>query len=128
MGKQILSIAIVDSDACNLAAKQEFYKSQCREVGMVPGGVNDEILLHCPCGCWLELRWAYKCLFCGLWLCKVCATRHFVTEKTKRITELETAEKQYRTAIGLLNSMVCCGEKHSNTSREVVTKALKGDT
>lgn len=34
--------------------------------------------------------------------------------------------RQLRKAVGLLNSMVLCGEKHSDESRKIVKHALKG--
>lgn len=34
--------------------------------------------------------------------------------------------EQLEKAVALLNSMLLCGEKHSNTSRKVVEQALKG--
>jgi len=33
--------------------------------------------IHCPCGRRLTLSNTYRCLFCGLRLCRDCATIHF---------------------------------------------------
>jgi len=45
----------------------------------------------------------------------------------KKIKNLEAENKRLKEAVGLLNSMVLSGERHSATSREVVERALKGE-
>ncbi len=41
--------------------------------------------IDCPCGRRMLVRKAYKCFFCGLWLCSRCAERHFVERHTSHV-------------------------------------------
>ncbi|MCE5279408.1 MAG: hypothetical protein ABFD92_02165 [Planctomycetaceae bacterium] len=58
-----------------LGALRELLSDQIREV-------RETGWVTCPCGRTLHLMMAYKCLYCGLWFCKECATRHFGPEQT----------------------------------------------
>ena len=51
-------------------------------------------LTTCSCGRRRELRWLYRCLYCGEWYCHFCAERHF----GKTVAE-HKAEKQSKGAI-----------------------------
>lgn len=31
----------------------------------------------CSCGRRREIRWFYRCLYCGEWFCHICAETHF---------------------------------------------------
>lgn len=31
----------------------------------------------CPCGWTMPVRFAYRCFWCGLWLCPECSREHF---------------------------------------------------
>ncbi len=42
--------------------------------------------------------------------------------------DLQAENKRLRDAVGLLNSMILGGEKHSEVSKKTVQQALKGDT
>jgi len=69
-----IAAAIVDSppsDVKALGVLRMLLRRQFREVG----GCNTR--LHCPCGSEIYLTNAYKCGFCGVWLCASCAQRHF---------------------------------------------------
>ena len=48
-------------------------RQQLTEVHRALCGVR----ITCPCGRRVAAAYAYRCLRCGLWLCRPCAERHF---------------------------------------------------
>lgn len=58
------------------AAKLRLIMDQTRE--LLP---TEEIRVTCPCGFAVTvLTGGFKCFFCGIWLCRRCAARHFSRE------------------------------------------------
>ena len=54
------------------AAKLARYEAQIRQLGEV---LDAEVT--CPCGRTVSLALAYNCLWCGIYFCRRCASRHF---------------------------------------------------
>jgi len=59
-------------DEADIHGKREMLRRQLRQMGPARHQV-----IYCPCGRRMILRRAYKCYYCGLWLCSRCAERHF---------------------------------------------------
>jgi hypothetical protein len=46
--------------------------------------VHSTVKVTCTCGKNISLRYAYKCLYCGIFFCKSCAKNHFGDNKDGR--------------------------------------------
>ncbi|OGP87155.1 MAG: hypothetical protein A2031_08085 [Deltaproteobacteria bacterium RBG_19FT_COMBO_43_11] len=52
-----------------IVANQQFQVSQCRKV-----------MVTCHCGKKIRITSAYRCFYCGVYFCFLCAKRHFKIE------------------------------------------------
>ena len=81
----IVPAAVID-DPTQLGVRQAMLKLQMDQAADGPReGPQGRPLMQCPCGRDMDVCAAYKCLFCGIWFCAVCARRHFA--KTECATE-----------------------------------------
>ena len=39
--------------------------------------VQEEGVFRCECGTRMSIKYGYRCLYCGLWMCAPCAEKHF---------------------------------------------------
>ena len=73
--KPIVPAPVID-DPTQLSIRREMRELQTNQLS---SGPRSTIIMSvtCPCGYELDVRQAYKCLFCGIWFCETCAHRHF---------------------------------------------------
>jgi hypothetical protein len=46
------------------------------------GMTTDKTVIRCPdCDHKVKVIYAYRCLYCGIWFCEICAQIHFVMRK-----------------------------------------------
>lgn len=90
---------------------EEPYKSGVREKCGYEDGLAAEVTVG--------IHWCPKCEeIVDVWI-------EEPMEKDVRDMQLEADNKRLKEAVGLLNSMVLSGEKHTETSKKVVDQALK---
>jgi len=84
----LLAPEMVDADKGRAGEeKYEMLRRQQKEVW--PHGVDKtpKLYVTCPCGRRVDIRAAYKCRYCLLYLCQACADRHFGGGRTMKVLE-----------------------------------------
>ena len=56
--------------------KQE-YEAWMKKLARQELESNKRDVVTCICGLLYEIKYLYRCYFCGVWLCSECAKKHF---------------------------------------------------
>ncbi len=66
------------SHSCSKEVLAIVYKQGHETVVQEAAGVTVRMAtITCPCGWARTITKMYKCLYCGVWFCKLCAEEHF---------------------------------------------------